>query len=321
MMLRSAAASVAGSTLRLLRVGCGSIFVLSSGAGPLQAQAAPPPSDFQSRIEEVAREHGKEPGLKRLSFDKRLALVEFVFGNMLFAAGHELGHGVIRELELPVLGREEDAADSFAVYAALQVGTEFSHRVLVEAVKGWFLSDKRDKKLGEGVAYYDEHGMNLQRAYQIVCFMVGSDPVKYKDLADAIKMPAERQESCKREYSEALWSWQTMLKPHMRTPDQPKQKIDVIYSEGKGRLAIFERSFRKTRFLETLVDRVAAQYAWPRPLVFEMKTCGDDEVGTNWRAARLTLCYELALEFAELYRDFGEDPKVFKFQINLKAKQ
>ena len=72
---------------------------------------------------------------------------------MLFAAGHELGHGVIREFELPVLGREEDAADSFAIFAALQIGTEFSHRVLMEAVKGWFLGDKRDKKLGEKFAY------------------------------------------------------------------------------------------------------------------------------------------------------------------------
>ena len=36
--------------------------------------------------------------------------------------------------------------------------------------------------------------MNLQRAYQIVCFMVGSDPEKYKELADETKLPEDRQE-------------------------------------------------------------------------------------------------------------------------------
>lgn len=308
-----------GKLARLL-LRCGLLFVTVLSAEPLHAQVAPqPPSDFQSRLEQLARELGNEPRLKRFSPEKRLAIVEFVFGNMLFAAGHELGHGVIREFEFPVLGREEDAADSFAIFAALQVGTEFSHRILVEAVKGWFLSDKRDKKLGEKFAYYDEHEMNLQRAYQIVCFMFGSDPVKYKELAQESMVPEERQESCKAEYREAAWAWNTVLKSHKREPEQPKPKLDVIYGDAQGRLETFARSFRSTRFLETLVERVVDNFVWPRPLVIEMRTCG--EAGAQWKAAKLTLCYELALEFSQLYRDFGDDPKITKIKTKADRKR
>jgi hypothetical protein len=318
MMLRPAVRSF-GKLARPL-LGCGLLFVTLLGAEPLHAQAAPqPPSDFQNRLEQLARELAIEPRLKRFSPEKRLAIVEFVFGNMLFAAGHELGHGVIREFELPVLGREEDAADSFAIFAALQVGTEFSHRVLVEAVKGWFLSDKRDKKLGEKFAYYDEHGMNLQRAYQIVCFVFGSDPAKYKELAQESMLPEERQESCKAEYGEAAWAWNTVLKSHKREAEQQKPKIDVIYGDAQGRLETFARSFRSTRFLETLVERVVDNFAWPRPLVIEMRTCG--EAGSQWKAAKLTLCYELALEFSQLYRDFGDDPKITKIKTKADRKR
>jgi hypothetical protein len=55
--------------------------------------------------------------------------------------------------------------------------------VLIEAAEGWFMADRRDQKMGDKVAYYDEHGLNQQRAYQIVCLMVGSDDEEFKDLA------------------------------------------------------------------------------------------------------------------------------------------
>src|SRR4051794_23338588 len=106
MMLRSAV-QLSGKLTSVLLLGCSLLF----SAEPLLAQAAPPPqSDFQGRIEQLARDLANQPRLKRFSPEKRLAIIEFVFGNVLFAAGHELGHGVIREFELPVLGREEDAA-------------------------------------------------------------------------------------------------------------------------------------------------------------------------------------------------------------------
>jgi len=38
----------------------------------------------------------------------------FVFANTVFVLFHELGHGLIHEFDLPVLGEEEDAADTIA---------------------------------------------------------------------------------------------------------------------------------------------------------------------------------------------------------------
>ena len=61
--------------------------------------------------------------------------------------------------------------------------------MLAEATKGWFLSARRDQKTGGKVVYYDEHGLDQQRAYQIVCLMVGSDKDKFKDLARETKLP------------------------------------------------------------------------------------------------------------------------------------
>jgi len=54
-----------------------------------------------------------------------------------------------RQFRLPTLGRAEDAADSFATIALLDAGSEFSINVLVQAARGLFLSDRRDRKQGE----------------------------------------------------------------------------------------------------------------------------------------------------------------------------
>ena len=80
---------------------------------------------------------------------------------------------------IPVLGKDEDAADSFAATRLIKLGSEFSDQVVVDSAKGWFMADRRDKKEGNTVPYYDAHGFDLQRAYQFVCFLVGSNEDKF----------------------------------------------------------------------------------------------------------------------------------------------
>ena len=160
------------------------------------AQLAPQKAQIAAGIDEAVKALDTVPRLKELSSEAKRQLVEFVTGNTLFVVAHELGHGLINEMHMPVLGREEDAADSFAIVTALSMGPWFSDRVLMEVTKGWFLSAKRDKKQGNTLTFYGEHSLDLQRAYNIVCLMVGSDPEKYKTLAEDTELPEARQDSC-----------------------------------------------------------------------------------------------------------------------------
>jgi hypothetical protein len=261
---------------------------------------------MQAAIKEVARLLQNNPRLKKVSQQKRESLVEFVMGNMLFVLLHELSHAAVQELRIPVLGREEDAADDFAILRLLKVGSEMPHRVLVEAAKGWFLSDRRDQRNGERLVFYDEHSLDKQRAYHIVCLMVGSDPGLMVDLADEEKLPPDRRESCqKHDFPKALWSWETELKRVERAADQPKTKIEVVYGDTKGDLDVFAQGFRAVRLLERPAERVSEEFAWPAPFTLEIQTCGF--INARWvRSTRkLTLCYELAQDFADLYREFN----------------
>jgi Putative metallopeptidase len=283
--------------------------LLLSSAGSVPAQPAPSASpSFQARIEAAARALQNNPRLKNLSEQQRIDRVEFVVGNTLVLLLHEMGHVHISEMHLPVLGREEDAADTFAALRLLQIGTDFSRNSLAEAAKGWFLNDRRDQQTGEKPLFYDEHNLSQQRAYQLVCLMVGSDPVKFKGLADETKMPETRQKTCKRDYAKASASWDSVLMPHLRGSGPSGARINVVYGDGEGRFDALAELFRSIRFLETVAARAEADYVWPSPFTLEMKTCGHP--GADWddETRTVTLCYESAFDFAELYRAYVQPP-------------
>jgi Putative metallopeptidase len=276
--------------------------------GLAEAWAQPTSADFErfrTRIDEAVRGLGNDSRLKRIPPNRREELAEFVAGNMLFVLLHEFGHATIGELDLPVLGKEEDAADSFASLTLIHIKSEFSEQVLAWAAKGWFMADRRDKKEGEPVVYYDEHGLNQQRAFQIVCYMVGADPVRFKDLAAETKLPKDRQESCSQDYQKAAKSWGVVLQPHVRAADQPETKIDVVYGEAKGKFEIAAQMARSIRLLDGVAARSSELVVWPAPFALEMQTCGFINAKWDQSTHKLTLCYELAEDFAELYRDYG----------------
>jgi hypothetical protein len=286
------------------------LFCVSFITGPLFAQPAPaPPGTLQARIDAAALALEKNPRFKSLSPQYRQVIAEFMAGNTLFVLLHELAHAATSQMRITALAGKEDAADSFAVTRLIKLSSGFPDRVLQESAKGWFLSDQRGQENGDPVAYYDEHGLDQERAHRIVCLMVGSGEDKYRNLAGATKLPKERQESCAGDFSAASDSWDMMLKPHLRSPDQPKTKINVVYGDVKGgKLEAAAQALRAIMLLETVAERVADTYAWPAPFAIEMQTCGHPNAQWLPAARKLVLCYELAADFGDLYRGYGDRP-------------
>ena len=276
-------------------------------AQPFRMQASPPavPSveaqrAFQSSIDAQARLLASDDRLKSLSQGERQALVEFVAGNLLIAAVHQLGLALMSELSLPALGGADHGADDFAVLAMLELGkTHFSDRVLVEAAKGWFTSLSRKKTASDAAGY--ERAMNVRRGQRIVCLMLGADAVRFKALAEDTILPRKQQRNCGWDYDRVVRAWDIVLRPHRPRVDQLKTHIDVAYGVAADNLKLYARIFRNLEFLQTIADVAASQIAWRAPLLLEMRGCG--AAASTWTSSSRTLsiCYEMAEEFAELY--------------------
>lgn len=279
---------------------------------PASAQTPEQKSRISSGIEEAVQSLDRVPRLKALSPEKKRALVEFAVGNTLFVMGHEMGHVVINELELAVLGREEDAADSYAILLGLQLRSAFSERVLIQAAKAWMLSGYRSRRAGRALRFYGEHGLDQQRGYNIVCMMVGSDPERFSTLAKEAKIPEWRQRTCRRDYTGAVWSWEKALKPTLRAANQPKMTISVQYKDEE-KSPIIAGILRHMRLLEAFAENAADRYAWPRPFSMEARACGEANARWFFATQTLVLCYELVEHFVELYENYsGKIPSALR---------
>jgi hypothetical protein len=282
----------------LLAAGALLIWLLGSVSASTYEQTEP--SVLEGRIGPASEMLKRDPRLVGLSDTTRRDAIQFVVGNLLFVLLHEVGHVLISEMGLPVLGREEDAADTFATISMIWMKNAFSERVLAEAAKGWFYSDRRDRLKKVPVVFYDEHSLDRQRAYQIVCYMVGSDPKKFADLAEETGLPEDRQNTCQADFSNAEWSWNRVLKDHRRTT-QPKTAIAVRYGPPGERLSLFARIMESVGLLDTLAQRLSERYAWRAPFAIEARACGRSHAEWNIATRTVTICYELAEELALLF--------------------
>jgi Putative metallopeptidase len=262
----------------------------------------------------ATRSQNVAPGHDEARIEKTLAkqrdVTDFVIGNMLFVGFHEMGHALADQFHLPTLGRAEDAADSFASIALLDAGSEFSINVLVQAARGLFLSDRRDRSQREEFDFSDAHGLDRQRAYQIICLMVGSDQEQFKELADWVRMPRDRQRTCANDYEDAKYAWHSLLESHRHADGEPSATIEIAYEAGQANLERYARSFQSVELLEALSDYASSRYALPHPIKMVMANCGDANAAWVSSANTETLCYELADDFFDLYDGYTTNGKV-----------
>jgi hypothetical protein len=129
-----------------------------------------------------------------------------------FTFMHELGHALVDQYQLPIVGREEDVVDSFAAIVLLEAGQEDA---VVAGIDQFDLDAAEEAELDE-LAYWDEHSLSEQRFYNIACLVYGSDPDAYADWVDEDWLPEDRAERCPAEYDQASNSWSVLLEPYFR---------------------------------------------------------------------------------------------------------
>lgn len=136
-----------------------------------------------------------QASFQRLQREDQLSQEE----SRLFAAGwsdfvffHELGHALIDQLEIPMLGREEDVADQISTY--IWVHREDSEAILNGTIYSFSAQDDG----ADDDVLADSHSLNAQRYYNLMCWVYGADPQRYSEAGE--QLPEERREGCEFEY-------------------------------------------------------------------------------------------------------------------------
>ena len=121
---------------------------------------------------------------------------EAVVGALAGVMLHEAAHAVFDMLDVPVIGREEDAADQMAAFLALQ----FSKEVARLVIRGFAYQWKSFPDPTEFRQFADEHGTASQRFYNTLCLAYGSDPQTFGEFVEQGWLPPGRAANCASEY-------------------------------------------------------------------------------------------------------------------------
>lgn len=151
-----------------------------------------------------------------------------VGNTVAFVYFHEVGHAMIDLLDIPITGKEEDAADYFSFYLLGSNGVEEGVNAVLDGASFFFdnyqqmiSSPEYDslKKAGKetlAFPFWDEHSLDAQRFYTLTCLLYGSDPDKYDFIRDKGYLGGRRPGICIKEFQKIKRSWDRLLEPHLR---------------------------------------------------------------------------------------------------------
>ena len=143
---------------------------------------------------------------------------EFVRDNIRFILLHETGHALIDMLDLPAVGREEDSVDQLATILLLMMkgipGEQENDKArILQLASTWFKVNSSQQSLDVST-FADEHSLDAQRYYNILCIAYGLNTQEYAPLVSKGLLPETRARGCVSEATKIKRSWLRLIGEH-----------------------------------------------------------------------------------------------------------
>jgi len=141
--------------------------------------------------------------------------IDTVIGPMFEVSLHEFAHALFDMLELPVFGREEDAADQVAAYTLLQFGESEARRLIAGTAHAYRMDETKIDPCRSMEDYASEHGTPAQRFFNVLCIAYGADTKLFGDIVSKGYLPKTRAEFCEEEYEQVQDAVDLLIIPHI----------------------------------------------------------------------------------------------------------
>ncbi len=257
----------------------------------------------------------------------RSASIDFVLGNSLFVLLHEFGHVLIRDFDIPLLGLEENSADTIAGVILILADRNqperqprLSEYLAMAALANILIWQTGLEESQKEIIYWAQHDVSVRRASRLICLLYGSDTQEFGWLAEAVEMPEERRDVCEDEFDIARravgWVMATYGQSAADNPDLERPTIEVKYGQPRNEaqtrlLAII----REVGLLEIAADFIRSRFILPDSMTLRVKSCFGPNAYWDPDYRELIFCVEL-LEGLE---KIGDKPVVQRLQADFAA--
>ena len=210
----------------------------------------------------------------------------FVASNVVSILYHEIGHAVIDLMRLPIFGQEEDAADVLSALLIDEIYEEQSAQNTVRDAAFGFYAEAQNV---DEPAYWDVHGPDEQRYFNLICLFYGGNPAEREDLAAELGLPEDRAETCQEEYELAYESW-TLVLDDLADLSHEMELID----------------FPDGLMADVLIDEIIyfnTLFRFPEPVYVELVSCGEANAFYDPANVRITICSEFEAYLRSQYEN------------------
>jgi hypothetical protein len=140
--------------------------------------------------------------------------IDAIVGPLADAFFHEFGHALIDLHKIPVLGREEYAADTMSAMLMLALAKGEARRLIMGAAY-WYTDDLETALTFKPAELSSVHGTPHQRFFNLICIAYGAHQEMFGDLVQKGYLPEERAEDCKSEFQQAAHAFNVLIRPHI----------------------------------------------------------------------------------------------------------
>lgn len=218
-------------------------------------------------------------------------------GFIRFMAYHEAGHLLMNQVHginastWPRDDIERYADQIAAVLLVPDPGDPDGVEEIVGAANAWL-------RAGAGYAANDPHAPPEERAYNIICFVYGSNPEAFADFAQYVDEDSNCEEKFKTMDDEIEYGF-------VNDTDEAGLRIDLSYQPATPDMQAAQRFLQTSGILEDLVDDIENDFKLHRTTKLVAMSCkGKGDEGTfhfdTFQSAdpsknfdRIAICYEL----------------------------
>lgn len=225
------------------------------------------------------------PAQAELSFDTTSDdTIAYVESNLLGIFYHELGHALIDLQDLPIFGQEEDAADVLSIFL---IDAFFEEEAAVQVAYDTAFGFLGEAEASRDPVFWDVHGPDLQRYYNLVCVFYGANPDEREDVAEDLGLPEERADYCPDEYDQAAHSWGQVLDTISTKSEQATIVLgDVDVTTDGGVLT--------KQVIEAELEALNAEFGLAQVLEVSIIACDEANAFYDPEHIEIVMCTEFA---------------------------
>lgn len=226
---------------------------------------------------------------------------DFIKANVLWIFYHELAHALIHQMDLPVLGKEEDAADQLAILLSDELWDENQADVINSYASSLFWL--AGETALEQAPWWDEHSTDHQRHFTIACLYFGADPEKRSHVLETVNLPDERAELCIEERELLDRSWGEVL--DRLTGKEFSQKL-AFEKRGESKTQTLSTSSATAKLaaevLEQEVEALNQEFSLPNKLSVVFMSCDEENAFYDPDKSEIQICTEYSDFLDRLYK-------------------